>query len=539
MAETTAGPITGIMKTRATFGLLLTGTLAAAASAAPATSRPNIILIVADDLGQRDLGCYNPGTFYETPNLDRFAKQSVRFTNGYAANPVCSPTRVSLQTGRYPTRTNNTYWFGAGPVAGRSFDFMPPKITDYLPFDEETLGEGLKKAGYQTAFVGKWHLGADPKYWPEKRGFDVNIAGNRMGHPHSYFSPYKNPRLPDGPKGEYLPERLTRESIALLDKMAADKSKPFFLCHCFYLVHMPPQALPELIKKYTAKAKKLGVNNEKDFGEEEQNWPEAGKRRIRTRQGNPTYAAMMEALDTSFGKLMAELDRLGVADNTLILFIGDNGGLATTGQAPTSNLPLRAGKGWLYEGGIREPFMVRWPAAIKGGVTNDTPVMSIDALPTFFAAAGAALPAKKIDGLNLLPMLENNAPLNRDALFWHFPHYGDQGGFPGAAVRIGDWKLIERFLDGRVQLFNLKADLGEQHDLASVEPERVAAMKARLHAWYKEVGAKFLQRKGPDGSEPWRPKDDNTRATSTAYYTSPDWFKFYAYAPPEELGWDD
>ena len=488
----------------------------------PNTPRPNIILIVADDLGGRDLGCYNPDTFYETPNLDRFARQSVRFTNGYAANPVCSPTRVSLQTGRYPTRTSNTYWFDKGDSSGKSFNFRPPRVTAHLPLDEETLGEGLKKAGYQTAFVGKWHLGEEEKYWPDRRGYDTDIAGTSAGGPPGgYFSPYKNPRLPDGPQGEYLPERLTRESIALLDKMAAVKTKPFFLCHCFYLVHTPLHALEPLIEKYKAKAKKLGLNNEADFGVEEQCWPNAGPRRIRVRQGNPVYAAMIETMDTAFGKLMAELDRLGIADNTLIIFIGDNGGLATTGNASTSNLPLRAGKGWLYEGGIREPFLLRWPAAIKGGVTNDTPIISNDVLPTFYAAAGQPLPEKPIDGVNLLPHLQNGAPLDRDALFWHFPHYGGQGGFPGAAIRMGDWKLIERFVDGSVQLYNLKNDLSERLDLAPKEPARVAALRDRLHAWYKEVGAQFLQKKGPNGPAPWRPGDP-PRAGGKKYAASTD-----------------
>ena len=483
----------------------------------PNTARPNIILIVADDLGQQDLGCYNPGTFYETPNLDRFARQAVRFTNGYAANPVCSPTRVSLQTGRYPTRTSNTYWFSKGPSSGKSFDLKGAPVTGYLPLDEETLGEGLKKAGYQTAFIGKWHLGEQPKYWPDQRGYETDIAGTSAGGPlGGYFSPYHNDRLPDGPKGEYLPERINKEALALLDKLAADKTKPFFLCHCFYLVHAPIVALDPMIAKYTAKAKKLGVNNAQDFGTEEQCWPIAAPRKIRIRQGDPVYAAMIEEMDTCFGRLMDELDRLGIANNTLILFIGDNGGLATTDKLPTSNLPYRGGKGWVYEGGIREPYLVRWPAAIKAGTTNDTPVISNDVLPTFFAAAGAELPAKKLDGLNLLPLMQTGAPLDRDALFWHFPHYGGQGGFPGGAIRMGDWKLIERYLDGSVQLYNLKNDIGERLDLAAKEPARVAAMKTRLHAWYKEVNAQFLQKKGANGPVPWRP-DQPPRAAGQKY----------------------
>ena len=497
-------------------------TFAAADAAAPAP-RPNILIILADDLGARDLACYNPDTFYETPNLDRLARQGVRFTAGYAANPVSSPTRVSLQTGRYPTRTNNTYYFDAGPIAGKSFDYAPPKITDHLPLDEETLAEGLKKAGYQTAFLGKWHLGTAEKYWPENHGYDTNIAGWRMGSPNTqklpgkkkgsaaapgapngYFSPYGNPRLKDGPKGEYLPERLAAEAITQLRKMAADKTRPFYLCHCFYLVHTPLQAREQLIAKYKTKAQKQGITDATAFGNEEQNWPETGPRRIRTRQGNPTYAAMVEALDTAAGQILDELDHLGLADNTIVIFTSDNGGLATTGNASTSNLPLRAGKGWLYEGGIREPFLIRWPAVVKPNTTNDTPIMTIDILPTLYAAAGAPLPAKKIDGQNLLPLLQNNTPLPRDALYWDFPHYGNQGGFPGGAIRMGDWKLIERYVDGRVQLYNLATDPGEHHDLAATDPQRAATLRARLHAWYRETGARFLQQK-PNGPAPWRP----------------------------------
>jgi arylsulfatase A-like enzyme len=495
------------MKPRVALEIILAGMTASVAASAAA--QPNILVIVADDLGGRDLGCYNPNTFYETPNLDRLAAQGVRFTNGYAANPVCSPTRFSLMTGRYPTRVGATYWFGGGN-AGKSFDVKPPKVAQHMPLDEVTLADGLKKAGYQTAFTGKWHLGEDEKYWPEKRGFDTNIAGWSKGHPDSYFPPYKNPRLKDGPPGEYLTERLVKESLGLMRAMAADKSRPFLLYHSFYQVHTPLQAPAELVDKYKNKAKKPGLDDGGDFGTEEQNWPVKAPRVIRTRQGNPVYAAMVGEMDAAAGLLLDELEKLGIAENTLVVFISDNGGLATNKNGSTSNLPLRAGKGWLYEGGIREPFMMRWPAAFKGGVSIDEPVMSIDVLPTVFAAAGAPLPShpgRPIDGCDLLPLLKTGKAPARDALFWHFPHYGAQGGFPGAAVRMGDWKLIERFTNGRVQLYNLKDDIGEQNDLSAAEPRRVAAMKARLHAWYKETGAKFMEQK-PGGPKPWRP-DDN------------------------------
>lgn len=473
--------------------------------------RPNIIIILADDFGWSDLGCYNPGTYYETPNLDRLARQSVRFTNGYSANPVCSPTRFSLQTGRYPTRGNATYWFGSNPPSGLSFDFAAPEINQFIPNDYETLAEGLKKAGYQTAFIGKWHLGQPG---PEKRGYELNDDGLSQNTPKKNRKNKNKDKAAgkntdDEPPAEFPDRALAPQAIAFLRQMAADKSRPFFLSHNFYLTHTPIQAPADLVQKYKDKARKLGLTDGNDFSEEEQTWPtpNAGPRKIRTRQSNPTYAAMVEQMDTAVGQILAELDALGVAGNTLVMFISDNGGLSTTNAVPTSNLPLRGGKGWLYEGGIRVPFMIRWPAAIKGGSTNDTPIMTIDVLPTAYAAAGVPLPAKKPDGVNLLPLLQNNTPLSRDALYWHFPHYGGQGGFPGAAIRVGDWKLIERFTDGRVHLYNLRDDLAERTDLAAEDPARVAALRSRLHAWYRETGASFLQQK-PGGPKPWRPASD-------------------------------
>lgn len=457
-----------------------------------------MLVILADDLGGRDIGCYNSGTFYETPHLDRLAQQGMRFTDAYAANPVCSPTRFSLMAGRYPTRVGATDFFGAH----RGFDFKPAPMIHYMPLEEMTLAEGLRAAGYRTGFIGKWHLGEEEKYWPEHQGFDVNIAGWSMGRPSSYFSPYKNPRLHDGPTGEYLTERLTEEAIALLRRF---KDQPFLLYYSLYAVHTPLQAPAALVKKYEEKAKRLGLDDGADFGTEEQIWPIKKQREVRIRQSHAVYAAMVETMDTSVGRILAELDTLGLTENTLVIFTSDNGGLSTSEGSPTSNRPLRGGKGWLYEGGIREPFVVRWPAHVKPGTSSSTPVMSIDVLPTVFAAAGVPLPTDRpIDGRNLLPLLQGGQAPERGALYWHYPHYSNQGGFPGAAIRVGEWKLIERFIDGQVHLYHLDNDIGEQHDLASVEPERVRELRAKLHAWYRETGAKFLEPQ-PGGPMPWRP----------------------------------
>lgn len=461
--------------------------------------KPNIVFILVDDLGVMDIGAYNPDTFYETPNVDRLARTSVRFTNGYAANPVCSPTRYSIMTGKYPSRVDATNWF-SGKRAGR---FMPAPLNDIMPLEEVSLAETLGSAGYRTAFVGKWHLGPSEEYWPEAQGFDINVAGHHRGSPPGgYFAPFKNPRLEDHEQGEFLTERLTDESLKIMDKFQDD---PFLLYLSFYTVHTPLQAPPKLVEKYKAKAERLGLTGKTEFADEEQVWPIDAKRQVRILQKHPTYAAMVESMDTAVGRVLDKLEQLGIADNTIVCFTADNGGLSTSEGSPTSNLPYRGGKGWVYEGGIREAYMIRWPGVAKPA-TCDEPVMSIDFYATLADAAGAQ-PQKDqiVDGQSLVPLLRGEKEsLGRQDLYWHYPHYSNQGGFPGGAVRSGDWKLVERYEDGRVHLYNLKDDPGEQNDLAAQNPERVAQMRGRLHKWYMDVDAKFLQPK-KDGPQPWQP----------------------------------
>jgi arylsulfatase A-like enzyme len=474
--------------------------LAFAALTTHAAERPrNIVIFLADDYGAMDIGATNPKTFYETPNLDRFAAQATRFTSGYAANPVCSPTRFSIQTGRYPTRVGLTNYL-AGVRVER---FQAAPLTREMPLAETTLAEILQSAGYRTGFVGKWHLGEQEKFWPEAQGYDFNIAGCNRGSPASYFSPYKNPRLQDGPPGEHLTARLADESIALLERFKRE-GKPFLLSHCFYDVHTPLRAPEKLIEKYRAKAERLGLQDA--FLEEKQHFISVKEpRRVRSVQCHAVYAAMVESMDTAFGRMVQKLDALGLTESTLIVFMADNGGLSTSEGLPTSNLPLRTGKGWVYEGGIRVPFLIRMPGSAKAGRVDDTPVMSTDVFATALEFAGARLPAGvTVDGRSLVSLLRGGPPPERDALYWHFPHYGNQGGFPGGAIRLGDWKLIENYEDGSVQLYNLRADIGERTDLAAAEPARVKTMRARLHAWYRETGAKFLSAK-PDGPQPWKP----------------------------------
>jgi arylsulfatase A-like enzyme len=475
-----------------TFVLLLVATTTAQAA------KPNFVFILVDDLGYMDIGANNPETFYETPNVDRLAKEGVRFTNGYAANPVCSPTRFSIMTGKYPSRADATNYF-SGRRGGK---FLPAPLHDRMPLAETTLGEALKEAGYRTAFLGKWHLGPTEQYWPEAQGFDVNIGGYSRGMPAAgFFSPYKNPKLSDGIKGEYLTTRLTDESLKIIDRF---KDDPFLLYLSFYTVHIPIQAPTEVVAKYKQKAERLGLVGKTEFAEEEQALPTNQPRRVRILQNHATYAAMIEMMDTSVGRVLDRLKQHGLDKNTVVCFMSDNGGLSTAEGLPTSNLPLRGGKGWLYEGGIREPFIIKVPG--HNGVC-DEPVISTDFYPTMLELAGLpAKPKQHLDGVNLVPLIKENKAPQREALFWHYPHYSNQGGIPGGAIRIGDYKLIERFEDGRAHLYNLGKDIGERNDLAEDMPDRVKQMREKLHEWYKQVDAKLLQAK-PNGPKPWRPSN--------------------------------
>lgn len=464
--------------------------------------RPNFVFILVDDLGYMDIGANNPDTFYETPNIDRLAADGMRFTNGYAANPVCSPTRYSIMTGKHPSRVDATNFF-SGKRPGR---FLPGLLHDRMDLEEVTIAEALKEHGYATQFAGKWHLGPTEEFWPENQGFDFNKGGFSRGGPYGgkkYFSPYGNPRLSDGPDGEHLPDRLATETA---DFIEAHKDEPFFAYLAFYSVHTPLIGRPDLVEKYKRKAERLGLVGKTEFADEEQIWETNKPRRVRILQKHAVYAAMVEAMDQAVGKVLDKLKELGLDDNTIVCFTSDNGGLSTSEGSPTSNLPLRGGKGWLYEGGIREAFLVKWPGVTKPNSASDTPVVSTDFYPTMLEMADLpAKPNQHLDGVSLAPLLKQSGSIDREAIYWHYPHYANQGGFPGAAVRVGDYKLLERFEDGQVHLYNLKEDIGERNDLAEKMPDRVATMRNRLHAWYKEVDAKFLRAKD-GGPEPWRPE---------------------------------
>lgn len=456
--------------------------------------QPNIILILIDDMGWRDLGCYG-STFYETPNLDRLAAEGMLFTDAYAACPVCSPTRASLMTGKYPATLGITDWIDwAGaihPARGKLIDV--PYLKE-LPHSETTIADTLRGGGYATWHVGKWHLGDDGHH-PEDHGFDRNIGGCKLGSPvpGGYFSPYAVPGLEDAPDGEYLTDRLTDEAIRLI--VTHDYAQPFFLNFWHYAVHTPIQAKPADIDKYVAKAKALGLDLIEPFVEGDF-FPAEHKKHLRIQrrllQSDPVYAAMVENLDWNIGRLLQALAQQGIADNTVVIFTSDNGGLATAEGSPTCNAPLAEGKGWMYEGGTREPLLLKWPGVIKGGSRCTVPVTSPDFYPTLLAMAGLPLPhPNAIEGIDFTPLLQGAPKLDREAIFWHYPHYGNQGGTPGSAVRSGDYKLIEFFEDGRLELYNLRTDLSEEHNLVAAEPQITARLHRLLREWRGAVETKL------------------------------------------------
>ncbi len=468
------------------------------ASFVGAAEKMNVVFFLIDDLGYMDIGANNPKTFYETPNIDSIAARGMRFTDGYAANPVCSPTRYSIMTGKYPSRVDATNFF-SGRRGGK---FLPAPLHSDMPLHEITIAEALKEQGYATFFAGKWHLGPTEEFWPENQGFDVNKGGHNKGGPWNggkYFSPYGNPRLEDGPKGEHLPIRLANETNAFIE---ANKDKPFFAYLAPYSVHTPLLGRKDLVEKYQEKA--IAIAGEQ-FGDEEQAVGNKA-RKVRILQKHAVYAAMMESMDTCVGMVLAKLKELGLEKNTIVLFTSDNGGLSTSEGSPTSNLPLRGGKGWVYEGGIREPFLISVPGVTKAGSISSVPVISTDFYPTILELVGAPpKPKQHLDGKSLVSLLNGGEKLKREALYWHYPHYSNQGGIPGGAIRMGDWKLFERYEDGRVHLYNLKEDVGEKKDVAADHADRVRTMRAKLHRWYKEVDAKFLRPNPKRPDTPWRP----------------------------------
>lgn len=460
----------------------------------------NVLLIITDDMGWADTSVNNPETFYETPALAAFAASGVNYHRGYAAAPVCSPTRVSLMTGLYPARHKTTEWFGSAP---RSATYLSADYTRFLPLATTTIAEALRdRAGYQTFYAGKWHLGEGPRYLPAVHGFDKSVAATKSGNPgrDGYFAPYNDVIGIQGPDGEHLPVRLTDETMAWID--ARDEDRPFLAVLSYYSVHTPLGGRADLVAKYQQRADAIGYTEDERFGDEERPWGNGGPTRpVRERQDEPVYAAMVEAMDEQIGRVLDHLEEQGLADSTLVIFVSDNGGLSTAEGSPTSNLPLRGGKGWLYEGGLRVPMIVRWPGELAGGRTEKAPVNTNDLAATIVDAAG--LGGSFGDGLSL----RRRAAIDPNRMtFFHYPHYANQGGFPGGAVIRGDDKLIQRYEDGRVHLYDVASDPGEQTDLAGSQPRVVNELRAALHNWLGEMDADFLHAR-PGGNAPWRPKE--------------------------------
>ncbi len=459
-------------------GIGATGMVLQTRPARPAANRRlNFIFILIDDMGWADTACYG-SRFHETPNIDLLASRGMRFTQAYAAGSVCSPTRASILTGKYPARLHLTDWI---PGENRSQRLKAVAFEQQLPLAEFTLAEALHEAGYATCHIGKWHLGSEP-YYPKSQGFDINIAGNDWGHPHEgYFSPYHIQNLEEGPPGEYLTDRLTDEALRFLE-MHHDRS--FFLNLWHYAVHEPIQAKMEITAKYESKLKSMPADPAPEFA------PEHDKKN-RERQSRPDYAAMVEAVDAGIGRVLEKLRQLKIEDRTAVIFFSDNGGLSTAGSLPTSNRPLRAGKGWLYEGGIREPLIVCWPGVASSGTVCDSPVISTDFYPTVLEMAGLhPKPAQHRDGISLVPRLKNSAAkLAREDLFWHYPHYHGSGHRPAGAIRRGNYKLIEFFEDMNVEMYNLENDPSERRDLAAAEPARAQELRKVLHHWRRDVDA--------------------------------------------------
>lgn len=489
--------------------------------------QPNVILFLLDDLGWKDLGCYG-SEFYETPNIDQFASQSVRFTQAYATCHVCSPTRASIVTGKYPARLKLTDWL----PGRREFPFQKlsnAMIVQQLPLKEQTIAETMQSHGYKTAHLGKWHLGEEP-FGPTSQGFEIQVPRWNKGWPKAgYHAPFKFEGLSDQP-GDYLTDRLTDEAETFIEECG---NQPFFLYLSHFAVHDPIQGRADLVAKYEQKNATRSASDLPAFvleGNPDDHSPLSTKElkermerpawreyrvlpdrtvKIKQQQDNAQFAAMVESVDESLGRVLRKLEQLGLDQDTIVILFSDNGGMsgANFGRPSrvvskdqldkafsTSNLPLRGAKGWLYEGGIREPLIIRWPAKGKAGSVCDTPVISTDLYPTILEMVGLPpQPKQHVDGVSLASLVSGSSTLERDALFWHFPHYSNHGmQSPGGAIRVGDYKLLEYFENGSVQLFNLREDLGEQNDLSEREPELAKQLRQRLRQWRKKVDAEMM-----------------------------------------------
>ncbi|HVM50522.1 MAG TPA: sulfatase [Candidatus Acidoferrum sp.] len=466
-------------------GVLLLFAASPPAQAARPARKPNILFILVDDYGIKDVGIEG-STFYETPHIDALARSGMRFTQGYATCQVCSPSRASILLGKYPARHGITDYIGAEVGASfarqRHTQLLVPDYVRNLPAADTNLAQALKAGGYVTFFAGKWHLGSKGA-WLEDRGFDINKGGWDAGTPKGgYYAPWENPKLPSGPRGQSLTLRLADETVAFIEQ---HKDQPFLAYLAFYAVHGPIQTTKPLWQKYRDKAAQ-GVAPAERFKLD-------GRLPVRVVQDNPIYAGLIEEMDTAVGRVLKCLEELGLADNTIVVFTSDNGGVVSGDAYSSSQLPYRGGKGRQWEGGLRVPLYIRAPGVTKPGSTCDTPVIGTDFYPTLLQLAGLPSPPQQhVDGVSLVPLLKGGQIAPRP-LFWHYPHYGNQGGAPSSIIRKGAWKLIHYWEDSHNELYNLAADTGEQHDVAAQEVERTGLLWAELQAWLRETGARLPQ----------------------------------------------
>jgi arylsulfatase A len=448
--------------------------------------KPNVVVLFIDDLGWKDLGVYG-SKFFETPRIDRLAKQGAIFTRAYSSCNVCSPTRASLLTGKYPQRIGFTSWLNPRKPNG------PNSTATYIPAAETTIGEAFRKAGYRTGYIGKWHVGSEKIGMPKQHGFDWQMATARHGLPGSYFHPYKKKGLPsadvpdmeDGKSGDYLTDVLTDKGIGFIRETAKEGKKPFFLIVGHYAVHTPIQAPQKLVDKYQAKKQRMYGSTPLEM------IPEKFNRKVPGRQQNPVYAGMMENLDRNVGKMIDALDELGLTKDTIIVFTSDNGGSCMPGtpeKRPTSNFPLRASKGWNYEGGIRIPTFITWPGKIPA-MKTDEPVITMDLYPTILELTGCKqLPKQTIDGHSLVSLIHGKTKtLDRPFLAWRHPHSG-HGAQPCQAILKDGWKLVHWMNQDETELYHLDEDEGERNDLAKKEPKKAGELLQTLNKWVKETG---------------------------------------------------
>jgi arylsulfatase A len=530
------------MRNKISFFILMTFTVFyACKEQTEQKKQPNIVFFLVDDLGWTDIGCYG-SSFYETPNIDKLAEDGVKFTNAYAACHVCSPTRASILTGKYPATLNLTDW-----LPGRNeFPFQKfsnATINQHLPYEEITIAEALKEQGYKTAIIGKWHLGEDPSN-PMAHGFDMHIPDWPKGWPkEGFFAPFGMKGLEDSKDGDYLTDRLTDDALKYIE---SNKENPFFLYMSHYAVHDPIEGRKDLVKKYSEKLNNKDKNNNPAYilegnpdnpnnpsREELDNLIKSpdyepykilpkGTVKVKQKQDNVEFAGMVETMDESLGRIIAKLKELGIEDNTIIFFYSDNGGMSALNIGnpkriipedkqdraySTSNLPLRGAKGWMYEGGIRVPLIVKWPEKGKQNIESAIPVTSVDMFSTIMNMVGFPEGiGKDKEGVDISPLIKGET-MNRGSIYWHFPHYSNHGmQSPGGAIRDGDYKLLEYFENGTVQLFNLKNDIGEQKDLSKIEIEKTKELKEKLHEWRQKVGAQMMK-PNPDYNPLLKPEE--------------------------------